>query len=388
MRVALVSDWTAPRLGGIERQVQGLAEQLRERGHDVRVITFTPGPAAVGGIPVHRLASLPPPGWRSLQRGLDAVGLQLGDPLPPRVTRALVEILEDERVEVVHGHSFWSALAGMAIKLGRARGIGGVLTNHSLLERAGILFFRAYDEVVGWSEWPGVLTAVSGAAAVDARYASRHVVRVIPNGLDTTAWAYARTIPASDAALRATAGPGRRVVAVLRLSARKSPETLLHAMVGVRAALDGGAPRVDVYGDGPERAALERRAAELGLADLVTFHGARTQGEIADALALADVFVLPGAREAFGIAAAEALAAGVPVIAMAGCGASDVFADGVAGLFVHDADELGSAIVRLVGDDALRMRMAASAPGQVARFDWDHVAPAYLAAYEDAIAAL
>lgn len=386
MRIALVSDWTAPRLGGVERQVSGLALQLRERGHGVSVITFTPGPPVVDGIVVHRLPSVVPAGWRALQRGLAAVGMELADPLPPVVTRALARILERERIDVVHAHSFWSALGGMALKLGRERGIGGVLTNHSLLERAGILFFRAYDETVGWSSWPAVLTAVSRAAARDAGLASRRAVRVIPNGLDTTAWAYARAAPASEVSLRAAAGPRRRIVSVMRLSARKGPETLLRAMVHVHAELDGVTPLLDVIGDGPQRATLERRAAELGLAHLVTFHGGRTQAEIADALARADLFVLPGRREAFGIAAAEALAAGVPVVAVSGSGAADVFTDGVGGVFAADAGDVGRAIVRLATDDPLRMRMAAGAPGEVARFDWDHVAPAYLRAYEDAMA--
>lgn len=388
MRIALVSDWTLPRLGGIERQVQGLATQLVERGHDVRVITFTPGPEMVDGIRIHRIRSIPPPGWRGLQRALEGVGMVLGDPLPPAVTRELAAILDRERIDVVHAHSFWSALGGMALKLGRERGIAGVLTNHSLLERAGVVFFRAYDEVVGWSRWPAIVTAVSAAAARDARFAARRDVRVIANGLDTTAWAYARAAPASDAALRDVSGPARRIVSVMRLSARKGPETLLRAMVQVRAQLDGGAPRLDVYGDGPERRVLERRTEDLGLADLVVFHGERGQRDIADALALADLFVLPGAREAFGIAVAEALAVGLPVVAIAGSGVSDVFEDGVAGVFARDERDLADAIVRLVGDDALRMRMAANAPAAVARFDWDHIAPAYLRAYDDAIASL
>ena len=54
MRIALVSDWTAPRLGGIEGQVNGLAAQLRERGHAVSVITVTPGPDALNGVIARR----------------------------------------------------------------------------------------------------------------------------------------------------------------------------------------------------------------------------------------------------------------------------------------------------------------------------------------------
>lgn len=386
MRIALVSDWTTPRLGGVERQVDGLAVQLRERGHDVRVITFTPGPPTNDGIRVHRIPSIVPPGWRGLQHAMERFGMHLGDPVPRVVTRMVDDIITRELIDVVHAHSMWSPLTGMAVKLAREHGIASVVTNHSLLEHASLLFFRSYDDVVGWRRWPHVMTAVSRAAARDAELASLRPVRVIPNGIDTTAWAYARTAPAGDPALRAAAGAERRVVAVMRLVGRKAPDTLLRAMVRVRAELDGGAPRLDVYGGGPARASLERHAADLGIGDLVTFHGARSQREIADALALADVFVLPGRREAFGIAAAEALAAGVPVVAMAGSGAADLFEDGTAGLFVPDAVGLGHAIARIVGDDALRMRMAANAPAAVARFDWDHVAPAYLRAYEDALA--
>ncbi|HEY6958267.1 MAG TPA: glycosyltransferase, partial [Candidatus Limnocylindria bacterium] len=144
MRIALVSDWTAPRLGGIEGQVNGLAAQLRERGHAVSVITVTPGPDALDGVIVHRLAGPVPPGWRGLQRALERAGMELGDPVPPALVRRLAAILQDERIDVVHAHSLWSPLGAMAIKLARDRGVAAVVTNHSLLERASLLFFRAY----------------------------------------------------------------------------------------------------------------------------------------------------------------------------------------------------------------------------------------------------
>lgn len=407
MRIALASDWTAPRLGGVERQIAGLAAQLRLHGHQVCIITFTPGRDTVDGIPVERLERSAPPGWRPLQRGLERVGYELGDPLPRATSRAIWKILEDRRIEVVHGHSFWSSLGHMVIKVGRDGGIPGVLTNHSLLDRAGLLFFRAVDEVFGWSEWPAVVTAVSGAAARDARLATRgRDVRVIPNGLDTTAWAYSRAAPratggagcggAAPDAGRGGAAPGAghgepaaarrpRIVSVMRLNARKDPEALLRALRTVRVVLNDRAPTLDLYGDGPLRPALLRRAVELGIAALVTFHGPAGQNEIARALATADLFALSGRREAFGIAAAEAQASGLPVVAMGGSGIDDVVEDGVGGLLANDEAELADDLLRLLEDDALRTRMAARAPAQVARFDWDAVTPLYLEAYRDAL---
>ena len=382
MRVLLVSDWTAPRVGGIERQVHDLALQLRAHGHEPRVLTFTPGPDVMDGVPVHRLRACVPRGWRALQRGLERAGLELGDPMPRVTEREIAAVLARERIDVVHGHSLWSALAHMAIKLGRDRGIPGVLTNHSLIDRAGLLFFRAIDEVTAWSSWPAVLTGVSRAAARDASLAAGHDARVIPNGLDTTAWAYARAAAAADPASRATGG-ARRVVSVMRLNARKSPHALLEAFAQVHATLDQDV-RLDIYGDGTLRAALERHAAALALSHAVTFHGACGPGEIATALGAADVFVLTGSREAFGIAAAEALAAGVPVVGMRGSGLEDVYRDGHGGLFANSTADLAAQVARVLSDDALRMRLAAAAPAQAARFDWSRVAPLYLGAYRDA----
>lgn len=379
MRVLLVSDWTAPRLGGIERQLHDLALQLRAHGHEARVLTFTPGPDVLEGVPVHRLRSRVPRGWRALQRGLERAGLELGDPMPRVTEREIAEVLVRERIDVVHGHSLWSALAHMAIKLGRDRGIPGVLTNHSLIDRAGLLFFRAIDEVTAWSSWPAVLTGVSRAAAHDASLASGRGARVIPNGLDTTAWAYARAAAAADPA-HLGAGAARRVVSVMRLNARKSPHALLEVFAQVHATIDRDV-RLDIYGDGTLRPALERHAAALALSHAVTFHGACGPGEIAMALGAADVFVLTGAREAFGIAAAEALAAGVPVVALRGSGLEDVYGHGRGGLFADSTGDLADQVVRVLADDDLRAALAAAAPGQAARFDWHRVMPQYLAAY-------
>lgn len=376
MRVALVCDWTAPRVGGIERQVHDLAVQLRARGHDARVVTFTPGPDAMEGIPVHRLRVPVPRGWRALQRALATVGFVLGDPLPRGVEREIERILVAERVDVVHAHSLWSSLGHMALHLGRRRGIPGVLTNHSLLDHAGILFFRAIDEVIPWSTWPAVITAVSAAAARDARWAARgREVRVIPNGIDAGAWP------------RASAG-APRVVSVLRLNRRKRPAALLRSLARVRGELDGGTPPLDVFGDGPQRQRLGVLARSLGVGDLVTFHGEQSPAGVAAALGDASVFALPGSREAFGIAAAEALAAGLPVIGMRGCGMEDVVRDGIDGLLADDQEAFGEHLLAVVRDAALRRRLAARAREGARRFDWAVVCESYLAAYRDATAVI
>ena len=104
-----------------------------------------------------------------------------------------------------------------------------------------------------------------------------------------------------------------------------------------------------VVGDGPERPHLERRAAALGMADRVTFAGNRA--DVPDMLASADVFVLPSLTEALPTVVAEAMAAGLPVIANP-VGGTPEMVDDHTGLLVPPGDPaaLARAISAVLGD--------------------------------------
>src|SRR5947209_12112898 len=100
-------------------------------------------------------------------------------------------------------------------------------------------------------------------------------------------------------------GGGGGIVTVGRLSAQKRIPWLLEAVAQLRAT--GRGLPLTIVGDGPERPALERRAAELGVADSVRFLGEVPPARIPDVLGDADVFAFPAIGEGLGLAAAEAL---------------------------------------------------------------------------------
>src|SRR3954470_13843406 len=135
MKVALVCDWYAPRLGGIETQLADLAVALRARGHDVHVITATAGPAERD---VHRLGVPLVPGWRVVgsRRALDA----------------LHALFAREGYDVIHAHGLSSPLAHAATSLAQLIGVPSLLTSHSLVDGASSLLLRAF--VPEWATWP------------------------------------------------------------------------------------------------------------------------------------------------------------------------------------------------------------------------------------------
>jgi len=147
--------------------------------------------------------------------------------------------------------------------------------------------------------------------------------------------------------------------------------------------------RYRIIGDGPERPALERLAAELGLGDRVELCG---QLPLEQALARArqgHVFVMPSIDEAFGVAYVEAMAAGMPAVGAAGePGPAEIRSAGEGMLLVPPADveALAARLDQLLGDADLRERIGAQARETVRRaFTWEACGRATVAAYEDAL---
>jgi glycosyltransferase involved in cell wall biosynthesis len=141
-----------------------------------------------------------------------------------------------------------------------------------------------------------------------------------------------------------------------RLSVKKSPDLLLRAFADVKGQLEGMQPRLVFAGpdEGGMKLQLEQIAEQLGVSQCVQFAGPLFGQDKWAAYRDADVFVLPSQNENFGNTAAEAVAAGTPVIVTEQCGIAPLLAR-QAGLAVkHDARELAEALAFILTDNKLR----------------------------------
>jgi glycosyltransferase involved in cell wall biosynthesis len=164
---------------------------------------------------------------------------------------------------------------------------------------------------------------------------------------------------------------GLVVGSVGRLSPEKGLKYLLRAM----AEITRQEPRARLLlaGDGPERRSLEQLVARLGLLDRVEFTGEVPHDQVPRALARMDVFVMPSTWEGFGVAALEAAAMKLPILASNVHGIPDVVEDGVTGILVppKDVAALSQAILRLLRDPEERRRMGRAGREMVAtRYSW------------------
>ena len=127
-------------------------------------------------------------------------------------------------------------------------------------------------------------------------------------------------LPAEEPAVVARADGPFRFVSAGQLIHRKGIDLLVDAC----ATLPTAGWQLDVYGDGPERAALERRAAGHGLRNRIAFQGTIPNADLQRTLAAADCVVLPSRFDGWGMLVSEALAAGTPVICTDRCGSADL----------------------------------------------------------------
>jgi glycosyltransferase involved in cell wall biosynthesis len=163
---------------------------------------------------------------------------------------------------------------------------------------------------------------------------------------------------------------------VIGTAARLSPEKgltyLIDALVTLRERY-GERVTLRIAGEGPERAKLEAQVATLGLADAVEFTGWLEHDKLPAFLNELDVFALPSTWEGFGVAAAEASACGLPVVATDVYGIPDVVRPGVTGLLVPPKDPaaLARALGQLIDNPALRSQFGRAGREYVAsHYDW------------------
>jgi L-malate glycosyltransferase len=140
--------------------------------------------------------------------------------------------------------------------------------------------------------------------------------------------------------------------------------------------------RLLLVGDGPERPAAESLCREMNLCDEISFVGKQEQME--DILSIADLFLLPSEYESFGLAALEAMAAGVPVIASNAGGLPEIIQQGITGYLapIGDIETMAKDALSVIGNEKTLQKFKANAAGHALNYDISRIVPQYEKLYE------
>ncbi|HWF84268.1 MAG TPA: N-acetyl-alpha-D-glucosaminyl L-malate synthase BshA [Vicinamibacterales bacterium] len=367
-------------LGGSGVVATELARALALRDHDVHLISSDEPfrwRSGVPGLTFERIETPTYPLFREPQYLL-------------ALTNAIVRISRDHQLDVVHAHyavphATAAYLADQILTAERGPAPPRMVTTLHGTDITLVGSDPSYARVVAFSiEQSHAVTAVSNSLRADTIAALRisRDIRVIPNFLDCAVY---RRRPVPDLRARLAAGGRDRVV---MHASNFRPVKRVGAVVEIFRRVRERVPaRLVLIGDGPDREAVERHVVESGLQNHVDFVG--EQHDLAPWLSAADLFLLPSQQESFGLAALEAMACDVPVVASRVGGLGEIIDDGTTGYLCapEDLEGMVERAVAVLSDPELRDRIGRAAAAHVTeRFCADLIVPQYEQCYRDVLA--
>jgi len=305
------------------------------------------------------------------------------------LANAIVRVACKHKLDLVHAHYAvpHATAAYLADQILRKEADGGGVRTVTTLHGTDITLVGSdpsYTRAVAFSiDQSDAVTAVSESLRRDtvAALGIRRAIEVIPNFLDCNV--YQRRV---DPDLRRRIAPNGEllVMHVSNFRPVKRVDMVLDVFLRVRSRVNA---RLVMIGDGPDRGFLEVRVREEGLSDVVTFTG--EQPDPVAWLSAGDVFLLPSSQESFGLAALEAMACGMPVVASRVGGLPEVVIDGEHGYLCDPdrADEMADRVIALLADSERRQRFGEAAAMRVrSDFCVDTIVPQYEQLYRRTLA--
>jgi phosphatidyl-myo-inositol alpha-mannosyltransferase len=363
LRIALVTEYYYPHLGGVCEHVHYFAREARRRGHVVDIITSSlPGAAT----PEHviRIGRSVPVYFNGSQARF-SVGRGL--------RRQMREVLRDGQYDIVHVQSpLTPTLPLLAIEEAEVPVVG---TFHTYFDRSWNYrvfrrFFQRRLEMLSAAIAVSQSTIVALARYFDADW------RIIPNGIDTEVFTPDAPRPV----------PIRSDVPTILFLGRFDPRNGLSTLIDAFKRVKGRRRRAQlvVVGDGSLRQHYYRQA---GNDPDIMFTGAVLDGR-PSYYANSAIYACPTTKASFGITLLEAMACRTPIVCSDILGFRDVVMHGREALMVPcgDRDALANSLVRLLDDPRLRERLGETGRARALEYDWRHVTTTVLDVYNDMLA--
>ena len=363
----------APLIGGIERSVATFAGDLRALGHEILIVTLQAAESdTANDAAVLRLPALPG------VDGLAAAGF----------SDALGRFAPD----LLHVHQPF-LLGETARRIARRRGLPLVLTHHTLYgreaDRVALSALEALERAtarlaVAYSNRCEAVTApTASVAALLKEQGVLGDIGIVPTGIDTARFASGR-----GERFRAEHGIPRDAFVVGHLG-RLIPAKRVGFLAEALVEFLAGSTRTHALccGKGESEEEILGRFHAAGLAHRLTLVGNLPDDEVPDAYAAMDVFTFASLTDTQGLVLLEAMAAGVPVLALRATGPQDFITDGVCGRLL-DSGATPAAFAEALAElarDPSRADLAAGARRQAAAYDRRHCAVALAGIYRRAL---
>lgn len=380
MHIAFFTNFYLPVINGVVRSVESFRHELTSQGHNVFVFAQTDSEYEDVAPFIFRYPSLTLP-------------MQVNVPAVIPVSPFVDQLLPSLKLDVVHTHH--PILLGQtAAAKAQELDLPLVFTFHTqyreythylpLPQEAIQVFLK--DAIQNWlmdfmRKCQHIVIPSQSMKDILVRdYGLRDRYTVVPTGIDLEPY---NSTDGDSFRAKMRWQNEKVLVSSGRLAQEKNWDILVKAVKKVHQKHPD--VRLVLVGDGPEKEALQDLAAELGIAERVTFAGELPFSDVIQYLKAADLFGFASVTETQGLVTMEALAAGLPVVAVDASGTRDIVQDGEQGFLVsNDADALADSINRLVDSPETMQRFRSNALKRGGEFDVKYCARKLVEVYKQA----
>lgn len=331
--------------GGAERVLAEVTSGLAEKGHDVYILTFD-APGGTSVYPLHKSikrVSLP------VGNALEKTSLKEAALRVKAIREISLKLEPDVVVPFMHSSFIPASFALIGTKI-------PVVASEHIVPQHYKSFFGEY-----------LLLKISMLIVDKITVLSEPIIRTYPSYLHKKMVAITNPVrhPSNEPSVKKE----NIILNVGRLTEQKDQKTLISAFANIADRAKGW--KVRIIGDGPLHGELEKQIADLGMQDKINLAG--TTDAIEQEYKSAKIFALPSIYESFGLATAEAMACGLPVIGFAECpGTNEIIDDGYNGILVKGSQKriqnMEHALLELINDENKRKDLGANAQKHVKKF--------------------
>jgi len=382
MRIAFFTNCYKPLVNGVVTSISSLKEAYGRKGHEVYVFA----PRVEGYIDQEKNVFR----YRSIN-----LTSKVKYPLPIPLSFKVKKVITEFNPDIVHIHHPF-LLSSVAIMYGKKLGIPKILTIHTQYEQYAYYVSPVPERITHEAikmiisnladKTDCITTPSASMKELIKGYGIKNRIEVISNAIHLISFKEDDELKRTEIKKKYNLKEDDKIILFVgRVASEKSIDKIIKALAIIKKR-NTGKEKLLIVGDGPAMDELKLLTRSLKVEEDVIFAGTVSYEEIQHYYKMAYVFTIASTTETFGIVTIEALASGVPVVAVKAPGAADILTDGLDGLLVDDdIEKIANALEKIIKEPELREKLSQGALKTSEKYSIDTISERMLNLYREII---
>lgn len=382
MRIAFFTNCYKPLVNGVVTSISSLKEAYERKGHEVYVFA----PRVEDYIDQEKNVFR----YRSVN-----ITNKVKYPLPIPLSFKVKKVINEFNPDIVHIHHPF-LLSSAAIMYGKKLGIPKILTIHTQYEQYAYYIYPIPERVTQEAikmiisnlayKTDCITTPSASMKKIIENYGIKNRIEVIPNAIHLISFKEDDELKRTEIKKKYNLKEDNKIILFVgRIASEKSIDKVIKALAIIKKR-NSSKEKLLIVGNGPAMDELKQLTRSLKVEEDVIFTGTVSYEEIQHYYKMAYVFTIASTTETFGIVTIEALASGVPVVAVKAPGAADILTDGLDGLLVDDdVEKIANALEKIIKEPELREKLSLGALKTSEKYSINKISEKMLNLYREAI---